>query len=78
MRSTTSSPESPLPRARECAAAPPASRALASGEGATDFMQAKQGTTNAYMAYCLPEVDKLAAKMRHGPEALAAIDPDWL
>ncbi len=55
-----------------------ASRALASGEGAPDFMRAKQGTTSAYMAYCLPEVDKLAAKMRHGPEALAAINPDWL
>jgi hypothetical protein len=41
-------------------------------------MHAKQATANAYMAYCLPEVDKLAAKMRHGPDALAAINPDWL
>ena len=55
-----------------------ASRALADGEGAPDFMHAKQATANAYMAYCLPEVDKLAAKMRHGPDALAAINPDWL
>ena len=55
-----------------------AGRALAIGEGAPDFMRAKQATTNAYMAYCLPEVDKLAAKMRKGPDALATIDPDWL
>ena len=53
-------------------------RALAIGEGAPDFMRAKQATTNAYMAYCLPEVDKLAAKMRKGPDALATMDPDWL
>jgi alkylation response protein AidB-like acyl-CoA dehydrogenase len=55
-----------------------AGRALAIGEGAPDFMRAKQATTNAYMAYCLPEVDKLAAKMRKGPDALATMDPDWL
>ena len=30
-----------------------AGRALAIGEGAPDFMRAKQATTNAYMAYCL-------------------------
>jgi len=55
-----------------------AGRALAVGDGAPEFMRAKQATTNAYMAYCLPEVEKLAAKMRNGPDALAKIDPEWL
>ena len=41
-------------------------------------MKAKQATASAYMAYSLPEVSKLAAKISAGPDALAAMDPDWL
>ena len=55
-----------------------AARATASGEGDPDFMAAKQATASAYMAYGLPEVAKMAAKIAGGPDALAAMNPDWL
>ena len=41
-------------------------------------MKAKKATAGAYMAYALPEVDKLAAKISEGPGALFEMDPDWL
>ncbi|MEL0077411.1 MAG: acyl-CoA dehydrogenase [Alphaproteobacteria bacterium] len=50
----------------------------AAGHGDPAFMKAKQATASAFIAYCLPEVAKLAAKMANGPEALAAIDPEYL
>ena len=52
-----------------------AATAVAAGEGDPAFMTAKESTASAYMAYCLPEVAGLAAKIQQGPEALAAIDP---
>jgi hypothetical protein len=30
------------------------------------------------MAYCLPEIGKMAARIATGPEALASMDPAWL
>ena len=41
-------------------------------------MDAKQATASAYMAYGLPEVAKMAAKIAAGPDALAAMNADWL
>ena len=61
--------------ARGAAAAAKASDA---GEGDPAFMDAKQATAGAYMAYSLPEVGKMAARIAAGPEALAGMDPDWL
>ena len=55
-----------------------AARATADGEGDPAFMKAKQATAGAYMAYSLPEVGKMAARIAAGPEALAGMDPDWL
>ncbi len=55
-----------------------AAKAKASGEGDPDFMAAKQATASSYMAYSLPEVEKRAAKITGGPDALAAMNPDWL
>jgi len=55
-----------------------AARSAASGEGDPEFMAAKQATAGAYMAYSLPEVSKMAAKISGGPDALSAINPDWL
>ena len=55
-----------------------AARAKASGEGDPDFMVAKQATAGSYMAYSLPEVEKRAAKITGGPDALAEMNPDWL
>ena len=55
-----------------------AATAEAAGEGDPAFMKAKQATAGAYMAYCLPEVDRMAARIAAGPEALAGIDPAWL
>jgi len=55
-----------------------ASRLEASGAEDSRFMKAKQTTAQAYMAYSLPEVVKLAEKIIQGPDALAQIDPDWL
>ena len=59
-------------------AASAAARAEAAGEGDPAFMKAKKATARAYMAYALPEVDKLAAKISEGPDALFEMDPDWL
>ncbi len=59
-------------------AAASAASAEAAGEGDPAFMKAKQATAGAYMAYSLPEVSKLAAKISAGPDALAEMDPDWL
>ena len=55
-----------------------AAQAAAAGEGDPDFMAAKQATAGAYMAHSLPEVAKMAAKIAGGPDALAAMNPDWL
>ncbi len=55
-----------------------AARATADGEGDPAFMKAKQVTAGAYMAYSLPEVGKMAARIAAGPETLAAMDPAWL
>ena len=55
-----------------------AAQAAAAGEGDPDFMAAKQATAGAYMANSLPEVAKMAAKIAGGPDALAAMNPDWL
>ena len=55
-----------------------AARSAASGEGDPEFMAAKQATAGAYMAHSLPEVSKMAAKISGGPDALSAINPDWL
>jgi hypothetical protein len=55
-----------------------AARATADGEGDPAFMKAKQATAGAYMAYSLPEVGKMAARIAAGPETLAAMDPAWL
>ena len=55
-----------------------AARATADGEGDPAFMKAKQATAAAYMAYSLPEVGKMAARIAAGPETLAAMDPAWL
>ena len=55
-----------------------AARSAASGEGDPEFMAAKQATAGAYMAHSLPEVSKMAAKILGGPDALSAINPDWL
>ena len=55
-----------------------AARSAASGEGDPEFMAAKQATAGAYMAYSLPEVSKMAAKISGGPDALSTINPDWL
>ncbi|MCH1484493.1 MAG: acyl-CoA dehydrogenase [Alphaproteobacteria bacterium] len=59
-------------------AASAAARAEAAGEGDPAFMKAKKATAGAYMAYALPEVGKLAAKISQGPDALFEMDPDWL
>ena len=59
-------------------AAASAASAEAANEGDPAFMKAKQATAGAYMAYSLPEVSKLAAKINAGPDALAEMDPDWL
>ena len=55
-----------------------AAKAKDAGEGDPAFMAAKQATAGAYMAYSLPEVGKMAARIAAGPEALAGMDPDWL
>ena len=55
-----------------------AAQAAAAGEGDPDFMAAKQATAGAYMAHSLPEVAKMAARIAGGPDALAAMNPDWL
>ena len=55
-----------------------AARSVASGEGDPEFMAAKQVTAGAYMAHSLPEVSKMAAKISGGPDALSAMNPDWL
>ncbi len=55
-----------------------AAGAMADGDGDPAFMKAKQATAGAYMAYSLPEVGKMAARIAAGPEALAGMDPDWL
>jgi alkylation response protein AidB-like acyl-CoA dehydrogenase len=55
-----------------------AATAQAAGEGDPAFMMAKQATAGAYMAYCLPEIGKMAARIATGPEALASMDPAWL
>ena len=55
-----------------------AARSAAAGEGAPEFMAAKQATASAYMAHSLPEVSKMAAKISGGPDALSAMNPDWL
>ena len=55
-----------------------AARSAASGEGDPEFMAAKQATAGAYMAHSLPEVSKMAAKISGGPDALSAMNPDWL
>ncbi|MCH2553670.1 MAG: acyl-CoA dehydrogenase [SAR116 cluster bacterium] len=55
-----------------------AARSAASGEGDPEFMAAKQATAGAYMAHSLPEVSKMAAKISSGPDALSAMNPDWL
>ena len=55
-----------------------AAKAKVAGEGDPAFMTAKQATAGAYMAYCLPEVGKMAARIAAGPEALASMDPAWL
>ena len=55
-----------------------AAQAAAAGEGDPDFMAAKQATAGAYMAHSLPEVAKMAQKIAGGPDALAAMNPDWL
>ena len=55
-----------------------AAKAQAAGEGDPTFMQAKQATAGAYMAYSLPEIGKMAARIEAGPTALAGMDPDWL
>ena len=55
-----------------------AAQAAAAGEGDPDFMAAKQATAGAYMAHSLPEVAKMAARIVGGPDALAAMNPDWL
>jgi hypothetical protein len=55
-----------------------AAKAQAAGEGDPAFMSAKQATAGAYMAYSLPEVGKMAARIAAGPEALASMDPAWL
>lgn len=47
-------------------------------DGDPALMAAKQTTAGAYMAYCLPEIDTLAARMATGPDALANIDPALL
>ena len=59
-------------------AATAAATAKETGEGDPAFMDAKQATANAYMAYGLPEVAKMAAKISAGPDALAAMDAGWL
>ena len=59
-------------------AAAAAAIAKEKGEGDPAFMDAKQATANAYMAYGLPEVAKMAAKISAGPDALAAMDAGWL
>jgi alkylation response protein AidB-like acyl-CoA dehydrogenase len=59
-------------------AAAAASKNLAAGEGDPEFMKAKAATASAYMAYSLPEVSKLAAKITDGPEALFEMNPAWL
>jgi len=55
-----------------------AAKARDAGEGDPAFMTAKQATAGAYMAYSLPEVGKMAARIAAGPEALAIMDPAWL
>ena len=55
-----------------------AARSAASGKGDPEFMAAKQATAGAYMAHSLPEVSKMAAKISGGPDALSAMNPDWL
>lgn len=55
-----------------------AAGAEAAGNGDPAFMKAKKATAGAYMAYALPEVGKLAAKIAEGPDALFEMDPDWL
>ena len=55
-----------------------AAQAAAAGEGDPDFMAAKQASAGAYMAHSLPEVAKMAARIAGGPDALAAMNPDWL
>ena len=55
-----------------------AAHSAASGEGDPEFMAAKQATASAYMAHSLPEVSKMAAKISSGPDALSAMNPDWL
>ena len=59
-------------------AAAAAKRASDAGEGDPAFVAAKQATAAAYIAYCLPEIANLAAKMADGPAALAGIDPALL
>ena len=59
-------------------AATAAAHAKEAGEGDPAFMDAKQATASAYMAYALPEVAKMAAKITAGPDALAAMNADWL
>ena len=55
-----------------------AATAHKAGDGDPAFLAAKQTTASAYMAYCLPEIDTLAARMAAGPDALANIDPALL
>ena len=55
-----------------------AAMAQAAGEGDPAFMMAKKATAGAYMAYSLPEIGKMAARIATGPEALASMDPAWL
>ena len=59
-------------------AAAAAYKAEHTGEGNPAFMQAKQASASAYIAYSLPEVAKLATKMAKGPDALSKVNPDWL
>ena len=59
-------------------AAHAAANAKDTSDGDPAFMTAKQTTASAYMAYCLPEINTLAARMAAGPDALANVDPALL
>lgn len=59
-------------------AAHAAAEATNAGVGDPTFMTSKQATASAYMAYCLPEIGTLAARMAAGPDALAKVDPALL